>query len=317
MLSFENSNFSTDGPGGTVSYLVGLVGAGIQHSLSPRMHELAADGLGLRYIYKTLDILKLGITPEAASDLVRHAPDYGFAGLNITYPVKQSVMSVLTGLDEHAERIGAVNTIRIVDGKLLGYNTDWSGFRAACLRELKGVSLDTVVQVGAGGAGSAVAYALASLGVKRLLLSDLEPGRAAQLAVETARHFPETEVTAAEVSEVPALLPGADGLVNATPVGMEGHDGIPCDIASLEPRHWVADVIYRPLRTELIEQAARLGCRVMGGSAMVVGQAVDAFRLFTGLSVEPEQMYRYFDQLVAEEEAARSIGRTPAQAPLS
>jgi shikimate dehydrogenase len=287
----------------TRSYLVGLIGDAIGPSLSPLMHEHMADELGLRYLYRLIDIGVLGRAPESAGELARNAVDYGFTGLNVTFPCKQLVMPALDEIDEDASRIGAVNTIVIQDGRLIGHNTDWTGFRGAVQSELEGVRMDSVVQLGTGGAGAATAYALLKLGVHYLQLSDVDAARLGE-RVQTLRElFPNADITGLSPDEVPQALAAADGLVNATPIGMHGRGGAPVDTAALEPRHWVADVIYRPVRTRLIDEAARLGCRVMGGGAMAVGQAIDSFELFTGIRPERADVTAFFAQLVAAEAA--------------
>jgi shikimate dehydrogenase len=99
-------------------------------------------------------------------------------------------------------------------------------------------------------------------------------------------------------------MPLADGLVHCTPVGMAAHPGVPLDLELLEPRHWVADIVYRPIETELVRGARAKGCDVLDGGRMAVGQAADAFRIFTGLDADPERMRSHFLELVAAEEVA-------------
>jgi len=159
-------------------------------------------------------------------------------------------------------------------------------------------------ELGAGGAGSAVAYALLSAGVKSLDLVDMDPARATARAAELQGFFPDSTVTARTTAELPQLMPLADGLVHCTPVGMAAHPGVPLDLDLLEPRHWVADIVYRPIDTELVRGARAKGCEVLDGGRMAVGQAADAFRIFTGLDADPERMRSHFLDLVAAEEVA-------------
>ncbi|MFP5311821.1 MAG: shikimate dehydrogenase, partial [Actinomycetes bacterium] len=203
-----------------------------------------------------------------------------------------------------AHRLGAVNTVVIQDGRFIGHNTDFSGFAAALAAGLPDAKLDRVVQLGAGGAGSAVAYALLTAGVRELHLVDVDPARAAVRAAELQDFFPDSAVAAAPPAELPQLMPAADGLVHCTPVGMAAHPGVPLDLDLLEPRHWVADIVYRPIDTELVRGARARGCHVLDGGRMAVGQAADAFRIFTGRNADPERMRRHFLELVAAEEVA-------------
>ncbi|UKA66783.1 shikimate dehydrogenase [Arthrobacter sp. FW306-05-C] len=288
----------------TESYLVGLVGDGVMPSLTPPMHEREGDVQGLRYLYRPIDLLELGLTGESVGDILNCARNLGFNGLNITHPCKQLVLQHLDEVSPDARRLGAVNTVVIRDGRFIGHNTDFSGFAAALAAGLPGARLDRVVQLGAGGAGSAVAYALLTAGVRTLDLVDMDPARAAARAAELQAFFPDSTVTAGTTAELPQLMPLADGLVHCTPVGMAAHPGVPLDLDLLEPRHWVADIVYRPIDTELVRGARAKGCEVLDGGRMAVGQAADAFRIFTGLEADPDRMRSHFLELVAAEEVA-------------
>lgn len=288
----------------TESCLVGLVGEGVMPSLTPPMHEREGDVQGLRYLYRPIDLLELGLPGEAVGAILQSARSLGFNGLNITHPCKQLVLEHLDEVTPHARRLGAVNTVLIRDGRFIGHNTDFSGFAAALASGLPGAALGRVVQLGAGGAGSAVAYALLTAGVRALDLVDVDPMRAEVRAAELGGLFPDSTVTARTTAELPRLMRTADGLVHCTPVGMAAHPGAPLDLELLESHHWVADIVYRPIDTELVRAARGKGCQVLDGGRMAVGQAVDAFRIFTGLEADPERMRAHFLELVAAEEVA-------------
>jgi shikimate dehydrogenase len=268
------------------------------------MHEREADVQGLRYLYRPIDLLELGLPGEAVGSILKNARTLGFNGLNVTHPCKQLVLEHLDEVSPDARRLGAVNTVLIREGRFIGYNTDFSGFGTALASGLPGARLERVVQLGAGGAGSAVAYALLTAGVGTLDLVDVDPARAEARAIELAGLFPHSAVTARTTAELPQLMRAADGLVHCTPVGMAAHPGAPLDLALLEPRHWVADIVYRPIDTDLVRAAREKGCRVLDGGRMAVGQAADAFRLFTGLAADPDRMRAHFLELVAAEEVA-------------
>src|SRR5256712_13176356 len=159
----------------TVSYLCGLIGAGIQLSRSPALHEREADEQGLRYLYKLIDLDQLGVGVESLPELLTAAKRMGFAGLNITYPCKQAVIPLLDGLSEDARALNAVNTVVIRDGRLTGHNTDWWGFAEGFRRGLPDARLERVVQLGAGGAGAAGAHAALGLGARALPPPDIQP----------------------------------------------------------------------------------------------------------------------------------------------
>ncbi|WP_024367905.1 shikimate dehydrogenase [Arthrobacter sp. TB 26] len=286
------------------SYLVGLIGDGVMPSLTPLMHEREGDVQGLRYLYRPIDLTELGLPGPSVGELLTGAYRLGFNGLNITHPCKQLVLEHLDEVTPDARRLGAVNTVTIRDGRFIGHNTDFSGFAAALATGLPGAKLNRVVQLGAGGAGSAVAYALLTAGVRELDLVDTDPARCAARAAELAGFFPDQLVTARTTAELPQLLPLADGLVHCTPVGMAAHPGLPLDMSLVDARHWVADIVYRPIETQLIREARAKGCDVLDGGRMAVGQAADAFRIFTGLEADADRMRAHFLALVAAEEVA-------------
>lgn len=271
-------------------YLVGLVGAGIGPSLSPALHEREADLLGLRYLYRRLDLDDLGLGAGAVGDVVAAARLAGYDGLNVTHPCKQVVLACLDRLDATAAALGAVNTVIFRDGEAVGHNTDTTGFARAVETGLPGVRLDHVVLVGAGGAGAACAHALFALGARHVEVFDRDPARAATLAGRLGDR-------AAAGRELGVALSTADGLVHATPTGMHGHPGLPLPADLLDPRLWVADVVYRPLRTALVRAARARGCRVLDGGRMAVFQAADAFHLFTGRTPNADRMLRHFAAL--------------------
>jgi shikimate dehydrogenase len=286
------------------SFLVGLVGDGVMPSLTPYMHEREGDVQGLRYLYRPIDLLELELPGEAVGELLTSARRLGYNGLNITHPCKQLVMEHLDEVSPDARRLGAVNTVTIQGGRCVGHNTDFSGFAAALAAGLPGVKLDRVVQLGAGGAGSAVAYALLTAGVRDLVLVDTDAARCTARASQLAGLFPGQSVTAGTTAGLPRLMAQADGLVHCTPVGMAAHPGAPLDMSLLESRHWVADIVYRPIETELVRGARAKGCAVLDGGRMAVGQAADAFRIFTGLEPDADRMRSHFLELVAAEEVA-------------
>ena len=286
------------------SFLVGLIGDGVMPSLTPPMHEREGDVQGLRYLYRPIDLTELGLPGQSIGELLTGAYRLGFNGLNITHPCKQLVLEHLDEVTPDARRLGAVNTVTIRDGRFIGHNTDFSGFAAALASGLPGARLNRVVQLGAGGAGSAVAYALLTAGVRELDLVDTDPARCAARAAELAGFFPDQLVTARTTAELPHLMPLADGLVHCTPVGMAAHPGVPLDMSLVTPRHWVADIVYRPIETELVREARAKGCEVLDGGRMAVGQAADAFRIFTGREADADRMRAHFLELVAAEEVA-------------
>lgn len=279
------------------SYLLGLLGAGIGASLTPALQEHEGRAAGLEVSYRVIDAEVHGFGVRDLPALLAWAKRLGFDGLNVTHPFKQAIVPLLDELSTDAADLGAVNTVLFQDGRLLGRNTDWSGYGRAFRRVLPDDVTDRAVLVGAGGAGVAVAYGLLEQGAEHVAVLDTDEDRAVACAVRLAKRFGSDRVT--PVTALAPALDEADGLVNATPIGMLGHDGTPVPPELIDPRLWVSDVVYFPLETELIRTARARDCRVVPGGGMAVHQAVGAFEYFTGRTPDPERMMRHFEKLTA------------------
>ncbi len=277
--------------------LLGLIGAHIQASLTPAMHEMEGHAQGQRTIYQLIDLETLGLTADALPELLTAAERMGFTGLNVTHPCKQAVLPLLHEVSPDAQAVGAVNTVLLRDGKRIGHNTDWWGFAENFHRGLPDVALGHVVQFGAGGAGAAVAQAALTLGVQRLTIFDVDAGRAGRLAERLGRQFGAGRVAAG--TDMPADVAAAGGVINATPVGMASHPGLPMPVELLRPALWVAEIVYFPLETALLRTARAIGCRTLDGGGMAVFQAVRAFHLFTGITPDAERMRRHFTAMTS------------------
>jgi len=277
------------------SVLVGLIGAGIQASRTPSLHEREGAHQGLRYIYKLIDLEVLGLDAGALPEILTAAERFGFAGLNITHPCKQAIIPLLDELSPDAAALGAVNTVVLKNGRRMGHNTDWWGFSESFGRELFDARRDRVVQFGAGGAGAAVAYALLRLGTGQVIIIDTDQARAENLAATLCERFGQNR--ASPGSSPADALAVADGIVNTTPLGMAKYPGMAFPADLLNSELWVADIVYFPMETELLRQARARGCRTMSGGGMAVFQAVGAFRLFTGLEPDVTRMLRHFSEM--------------------
>ncbi|HEV2675549.1 MAG TPA: shikimate dehydrogenase [Aliidongia sp.] len=277
------------------SLLLGLIGSGIQASRTPALHEREGAEQGLRVIYKLIDLDQLLLQADALPELLQAAERMGFAGLNITHPCKQLIISLLDELSPDASALGAVNTVVLRDGRRIGHNTDWWGFAENFRRGLPDVKRDRVVQLGAGGAGAAVAHAALTLGTDHLVIFDVDPDRARRLAADLATRFGAGRVEAGE--NLTTALAAADGLVHCTPTGMANHPGLPLPFELLRPGLWIAEIVYFPLETDLLRMGRALGCRTLNGGGMAVFQAVEAFRLFTGVAPDAERMLRHFSTM--------------------
>jgi shikimate dehydrogenase len=260
------------------------------------MQEEEAARHGLRLHYQSIDLDRTGSGVESLPMLVAAARVMGFAGLNITYPCKQAVLPLLDELSEEARVIGAVNTIVNRDGRLVGYNTDSSGWRWGFERTLPDADLSRVVLVGAGGAGSAIAHALLKMGAGQVLVHDRLDSRAEALADSLGRLHATARV--APAADLASALAEASGIVHATPTGMDKLPGMPLPARLLRPDMWVAEVVYFPMHTELLRAAQAVGCATVDGGTMAVGQAVGAFELLTGLRPDAGRMSSHFARLL-------------------
>jgi shikimate dehydrogenase len=282
--------------------LVGLIGAGIQRSLTPAMHEEEARHHGLRLHYQVIDLDRSGAGTEMLPTLIAGARAMGFAGLNITYPCKQAVLPLLDELSDEARAMGAVNTVVFRGGRAIGHNTDGSGWAWGFRRTLPRADLGCVVLLGAGGAGSAIAHAVLRLGAARLLIVDREADRAAAAAAHLNKLYGAGR--AAACADAAQALKGATGLIHATPTGMDKLPGLPLPAALLRADLWLAEIVYFPLDTELLNAARARGCATVDGGTMAVGQAIGAFELFTGLQADAARVEAHFRRMLAERQTS-------------
>lgn len=290
----------TNAPSSAGSVRTGLIGAAINASLSPALHEREGCLLGLGTVYQRIDLDTLGLAAADLPEILAAVQSAGLAGVNVTHPIKQAILPHLDELSDDARRLGAVNTVVFRNGRSIGHNTDWFGFAEAFRRSMGDTARKRVVQLGAGGAGAAVAHALLSLGTAQLAVADTDPDRTAGLCAALNANWGAGR--AAVATDMAAAVSEADGLVNCTPIGMAKYPGLPLDEALLRPRLWVADIIYFPLETALLAKARALGCRTMGGGGMVVFQAAEAMRLFTGATPDTARMLAHFETLSGEPE---------------
>lgn len=274
-------------------YLTGLIGRDIQASLTPHLHESEADAQGARLIYRLFDFAADGMDGKDLPRLLDALQLAGFAGVNVTHPYKQAVIAHLDELSPQAAQIGSVNTVVFRDGRRIGYNTDVTGFAENLRSGLPlGAATDRVVQMGAGGAGAATAHALMGLGVAQLTLFDPDDNRATALCdALCAVHGAGRAIVGQDLG---TAIGRADGIVNATPMGMAVHPGSAIPRALLDPRRWVTDIVYFPLETQLLREAREAGCTTLDGSGMTIFQAVGAFHHFTGLIADPVRMRANF-----------------------
>jgi shikimate dehydrogenase len=270
------------------TFLIGLMGRGIGGSRSREIHEREAEALNLPLVYRNLDFDLIGYDDCKLPAVVELLASIGFDGFNVTHPFKRRILVELDEVSPEAAVLGAVNTVVFKSGRRCGFNTDWSGFQASMTRDLPGVALGEVANIGCGGAGAATTYALLKMGAVSVRLFDQDRGRAEWLAESLSSAFPHQSLRIA--TSAAEALEGADGVVQTTPVGMTSHPGVPFDPDALRPAMWLADLVYFPRETQLLRAARSLGCRAMSGAGMVMEQAASAFRLFTGALPDIDRM---------------------------
>jgi shikimate dehydrogenase len=287
-------------PGSTLPLRAGLIGAGIGASLSPALHEAEAEAQGVQLTYALFDS---ELDPRPLTEVLAAAYAAGFAGVNITHPYKQSVLNEVGQVAGDAREVGAVNTVRFESGRMVGHNTDARGYAEAFRRQMPGADLTRVVQCGAGGAGAAVAHAQLEAGVAHLVLHEPDAIRRQALLSDLRHRFGPERVSEAG-SDLVAELANATGLVNASPVGMVAHPGLPVPKEGLHDGLWVSDVVYMPVETELLRTARDRGLRTLSGVHMCVHQAAGAFEIFTGLTPDVDRMSAHLRRLLGEREVA-------------
>lgn len=276
----------------TPTYRVGLLGHGIGPSLTPAMHVREGSALGLDYHYEIVDLLD---RPRA--DLGRELERVeraGFAAVNVTHPFKQAVLEHVDEVSDAVRRIGAANLV-LLGERRVAHNTDYAGFRAALEQFLDGERGGPVLQVGAGGAGLATVCALLDLGFEDVVVHDRSEAATSELVARLGVDHPGLRTSGGDLA---GWLDRAVGVVHVTPMGMAEHPGTAFDVAHLADGAWVAEVVYRPLETELVRRSRERGLRTLDGGAMAVGQAVESIRLITGRDPDVERVHRHFGELV-------------------
>lgn len=257
--------------------LAGVMGWPIAHSKSPRLHGYWLSHYGLDGAY-----VPLAIRPENLETALRSLPVLGFRGVNLTLPHKELAMHFIDHKDPLAQRVGAVNTIVVrEDGSLEGRNTDVYGFSQNLLvggfEPSKEGFVATVL--GAGGAARAVVVALQEMGVHDIRIVNRNQQKARALCETMAGH---NTFSVFAWDEAPKALTGADLLVNATSLGMQGQPPLDIDLTSLPQKAFVTDSVYAPLETTLLAAAKKRGLSTVDGLGMLLYQAAPAFAAWFG-----------------------------------
>ena len=261
--------------------LLGLLGYPVKHSKSPQMHNTAFEALGLDHVYMAFEV-KEGFIKEGLDAL----KTLNAVGANITMPLKTEVLEYLDDISEDAMIIGSVNTIKIEDGKIKGYNTDGRGFVKA-LQE-RGIDFKgkKIVIAGAGGAARAVATQLAFDGAGEIVIINRTLNTARAIIDNISKHITSCKARALEMDRDILIdeIHDAAVLVNCTSLGMEAtiDQAIISSSEALHKDLFVADIIYDPEKTKLLKMAEEAGCNYMNGLGMIIWQGAIAFKIWTG-----------------------------------
>lgn len=253
----------------------GVMGWPVSHSLSPRLHGFWLGELGIDGTYHALSV-----APDDLEDSLRSLPERGFAGVNLTVPHKEAASSIVDTMDSAAMRIGAVNTIVVgADGSLAGGNTDGYGFIENLKSGAPGWTPDnsTAVVLGAGGAARAIVAALLDGGVKELRLVNRTQSRAESLKDDIGG-----AIVVVPWSDRTKALEGAGLLVNTTTLGMTGEEPLEIHLSPLPAAAIVTDIVYAPLITPLLKDAAKRGNPTVDGLGMLLHQARPGFHQWFG-----------------------------------
>lgn len=258
--------------------LYGIFGYPVEHTFSPGMHNAAFKKLNRDSCY-----VPFAVAPAALGAAVKAIVPLGICGLNITVPHKEKVIRHLDGLSEEARLIGAVNTIQIAHGKMIGHNTDGRGFIRS-LRENAGFVPDgkTFLLIGSGGAARAVGFSLALAGAGKIALYDVDAGKADALARDI-RKKTGRDADAVNARSLARAADEAHCLINATPLGLRRNDPLPLKKELLQKRHLVCDLVYNPPETPFLKAAKERGAGRLPGIGMLLYQGVIAFELWTGV----------------------------------
>ncbi|HEV7797898.1 MAG TPA: shikimate dehydrogenase [Pyrinomonadaceae bacterium] len=263
--------------------IFGLIGSPVSHSVSPRMHNAAFANVGANAVYIPFEVSDVKAFIKRMVHPRTRELNWNIRGLSVTAPHKSAVMDRLDWIEPAAQEIGAVNTIVVEGDALRGYNTDAQGFLQPLRQKFGDLAGARCAVIGSGGAASAALWGLGQVGAKVTVFAR-NPGNASALAAQFAADWNKLEG---------ASFKGFDVIVNATPLGTarQFEDQTPALALQLRGARLAYDLVYNPEETRFLREAREAGCETLGGLAMLVGQAVEQFRLWTE-SAAPEDVMR-------------------------
>ena len=263
-----------------------IIGYPVGHSMSPIMHNAQINELGLDFVYVAFEV-----HPDNLEKAVQGFRALDIKGINVTIPHKETIIKYLDEIDPISEKMGAINTIKNEDGYLKAKNTDAAGAKKSLVDAGFTIEGKNIVFVGSGGAARSIAYIL-SKDAKKVVLTDIIEERAVTVAKEISKNMgANVEGKLASDKVLADEIKHADLLINATPIGMYPKEGIsPISKDLLHQELFVFDVIYNPMETQLMKEAAEIGCKTLSGLDMLINQGVIAFEWWTGKTPKSKLM---------------------------
>ncbi len=276
--------------------IYGVLGYPVKHSFSPAMHNAAFKALNINAEYKLFEI-----KPQELNLFLGSLKEKNIAGLNVTIPYKEKVITYLDTISEDAKLIGAVNTVKVTKRGLAGFNTDGKGFLTH-LSSVLGFNPrgKTIAIIGAGGSSRAISVYLSKTRPKRLGIYDLDKAKLLALLKSLRDNFKDIEIKEADsIGELD--IKNCDLLVNATPIGMKLSDPCLVNATSIHKNLLVYDLIYNPKETKLLKLARENGARVSNGLGMLLYQGMVSFEIWTGRKAPQEVMQKALDEALGQE----------------
>lgn len=269
----------------------GIIGWPLSHTLSPKMHQAAYAALHIEASYEKFPLEHEKNLPQHIATL----KEQNVRGYNVTVPYKEAILPLLDEVSISADAIGAVNTVMWRNGRLLGENTDWSGFLAHLNEANIDLKQKSAAVIGAGGSARAICFALASAGVKHLSLLNRSPSKLHTLKHTLNAQFPTLEVTCLSLSEEHfVLVSKSDVVVQTTSVGLsDPNDTLWPSHVPFRADQVVYELIYGPRPTALLEKAKRDGAITFDGLGMLLWQGVLAFEQFLPEHKAPVAVMRH------------------------
>lgn len=265
--------------------IFGLLGCPVRHSLSPVMHNAAFGELGINAVYLCFEV-----RPEDLKGAVGGLKALGISGANVTVPHKVEIINLLDELEDEVKSIGSVNTVKNLEGRLIGFNTDGIGFIKSLKEDLDiEPKAKNFFIFGAGGAGRAVGFNLAKEGANQIYFFDAIKMRAEKLVERLREQF--QNCTISSVSQIsPSTFEVVDVIINATPQGMKEEDFLLFDLNFVSPKTAIYDLIYNPKETKLVKEAKKRKLKAVNGLGMLLHQGAESFKIWTQKNAPLEVM---------------------------